>query len=315
MNFIKLVKEARIKQQQIQLHNEIEILKAYKLATKEIESKIQENIKRGYGVDYFLDLKDELDFMVDFLNKSISRLVKEAMQDICDVNMNVQISFNNFVYPAEVAFYANKSLKINNYNMLHTLISGEYYKDGKSLDSRIWNITSKNKKDIEKLIASNIASGINSRTLAEKLDNYINPFVRTKAKTIVSGMSRNISYQAQRLARTSITQTANETNRQNAENNVFCSGLKWNLSPSHYERQIKRWGPDICDDYATQNGYNLGVGVFPTDAYPVSHPNCLCYSTQVQPSLEDVIHRVSNWVDGSEDKELEAAYQKWKSDS
>lgn len=91
------------------------------------------------------------------------------------------------------------------------------YDDGKSLSDRIWEKSKKNCDDIKTLISSNIAKGANSRELAKKLDNYVNPTQMTKASTIVSGMDRNISYQAQRLARTSLTHIANETDRNNAK--------------------------------------------------------------------------------------------------
>lgn len=35
---------------------------------------------------------------------------------------------------------------------------------------------------------------------------------------------------------------ANKTDRNNAKENVFCKGMRWNLSSSHYERQVKGWG-------------------------------------------------------------------------
>ena len=64
-------------------------------------------------------------------------------------------------------------------------------------------------------------------------------------------------------------------------------------------------GEDICDVYANQDDYNLGWGVFSIEEYSISHPNCLCYATQEQPNLDDIINRVNNWVDGGEDEELE----------
>ena len=66
------------------------------------------------------------------------------------------------------------------------------YDDGKSLSDRIWEKSKKNCDDIKTLISSNIAKGANSRELAKKLDNYVNPTQMTKASIIVSGMDRNI---------------------------------------------------------------------------------------------------------------------------
>ncbi|SFE90289.1 hypothetical protein, partial [Peptostreptococcus sp. D1] len=273
MDYEKLMQDARKKISKITFNSEVEILKAYRVASFIIMKKIKENQKRGLEIEYYQNVNDELEEVVSILNNRLSDSIKKSIISVSDVITDVQLIFNSEVFPVNIAETANNYIKGRNMRLVQTLISGEYYKDSKSLDTRIWNITNKNKNDIQTLIASNIAKGVNSRELAKVIDNYVNPTTRTQAKTVVSGMSRNISYQAQRLARTSITQTANEANRESAKENVFCQGLKWNLSSSHYERQIKRWGPDICDVYANQNNYNLGQGVFPIEEYPISHPN------------------------------------------
>src|SRR3712207_8740436 len=82
-------------------------------------------------------------------------------------------------------------------------------------------------------------------------------------------MSSKVSYQAQRLARTSITHSFAETTIENAKNNPFNIGIKWILSASHYEKQVKRHGPDICDEYADK--------IFKPKDVPLQHPNCACY--------------------------------------
>lgn len=312
--YLKLVKASRKKLSRIRFITEIEILKAYKEATKSIASKIKENERRHLQTAYYENIYADLDDMVTTLNERLTQAIESGIYATVEVTTGVQTLFNELIYPPHISTIANGYLRDLNYKYVNNFLAGGLYDDGKSLSDRIWEKSKKNCDDIKTLISSNIAKGANSRELAKKLDNYVNPTQMTKASTIVSGMDRNISYQAQRLARTSLTHIANETDRNNAKENVFCKGMRWNLSSSHYERQVKRWGEDICDVYANQDGYNLGRGVFPIEEYPISHPNCLCYATQEQPSLDDIINRVNNWVDGGEDEELENSYQKWKAD-
>lgn len=309
--YLKLVKASRKKLSRIRFITEIEVLKAYKEATKSIASKIKENERRNLQTAYYENIYADLDDMVTTLNERLIQAIESGIYATVEATTGVQTLFNELIYPPHISTIANGYLRDLNYKYVNNFLAGGLYDDGKSLSDRIWEKSKKNCDDIKTLISSNIAKGANSRELAKKLDNYVNPTQMTKASTIVSGMDRNISYQAQRLARTSLTHIANETDRNNAKENVFCKGMRWNLSGSHYERQVKRWGEDICDVYANQDGYNLGRGVFPIEEYPISHPNCLCYATQEQPSLDDIINRVNNWVDGGEDEELENSYQKW----
>ena len=116
---------------------------------------------------------------------------------------------------------------------------------------------------------------------------------------------------ALRLVRTSLNHAFIETMKDECRYNPFIEGYKWELSAQHYTRQIKRFGPDICDDYANSNEYNMGVGIFPKNADRFSHPNCMCiilpYTTQ---SLEEVASEISMWIKGSPNKAIDRWVQK-----
>jgi hypothetical protein len=55
------------------------------------------------------------------------------------------------------------------------------------------------------------------------------------------------------------------------------ANVAWRLSPSHPKR-------DICDDYAGDDRYELGAGVYPANNVPPypPHPQCLC---RLQPAV------------------------------
>lgn len=188
---------------------------------------------------------------------------------------------------------------INNYSntVVKNLVAGEYYKDGKTLSKRLWNLTSDNSNKIYEFIKMNIASGTNARKLANDLELLINPNNRIVTNNFKAGFnSYKISYQAQRLARTSITHAATETQIQNAKKNPFSKGLRWNLSASHSARMHGK--TDICDDYNGQ--------IFKPEETPLQHPNCLCYFTEEVADIDDAIVRINKWVEGNEDKELDS---------
>ena len=72
-------------------------------------------------------------------------------------------------------------------------------------------------------------------------------------------------------------------------------------------------GEDVCDEYARHDD-GLGRGVFPVDGLPLPHPNCLCYQTEVVPTLEDAADRLLAW-DGTNDPALNDAFEKWRKEN
>lgn len=198
---------------------------------------------------------------------------------------------------------------------LRMLIDGRMYRDGKSLSRRIWNRTDQLQGSIEDILTQGIAQHRSALQIAQDLEAYVSP----KAKMPVSWLTlypdipfdRQIDYNAQRLARTAINHAYWAANMAAAKANPFCKAMHWQLSPSHYERQVARFGEDICDAYASHDE-GMGRGNFPIDDVPMPHAQCLCATWQVVPELSDVADRLGAWVDGGEDAELDAAFGEWK---
>ncbi len=252
------------------------------------------------------------------LNKSIEKYINELNQRLVPVTEKSIIEASNIAKELQMYYYQsivpNESIKFacdamcikTTTSVVEKLVASNFYKDKRSLDSRIWGYSNKNRKDIDRLIKANVARGANAKTLAKSLDNYVNPVKKTEAKTLEVGMNKSISYQAQRLARTSITHAFVETSVQNAINNPMCIGLQWNLSSQHYIRQVKWRGEDECDEYAEQNRYGLGEGVFPPEKYPIPHPNCLCYPTQVIVPINEASKMMNDWATGGDNDILDS---------
>ena len=62
----------------------------------------------------------------------------------------------------------------------------------------------------------------------------------------------------------------------------------------------------ICDEYANQNDYGLGQGVFKKSNVPLQHPNCMCYMTSViTKDLEDIASEINDWIHGASNSKLD----------
>lgn len=306
----KKILEARKKILQLTIEQEKQINNIYaKSATRLIDEILElPDISRTRVHD--IDIARLLNDYTKDLYKQLYPNIKDNMMESSIIQRQVILDYVDQVVKDRKLSEIVKH-NINNYSntVVKNLVAGEYYKDGKTLSKRLWNLTSDNSNKIDEFIKMNIAGGANARKLANDLEVLINPKNRLTTTNFKAGFdSYKVSYQAQRLARTSITHAAAETQIQTAKKNPFNRGMKWNLSPSHGARMHGK--QDECDDYAGNDSYGLGAGIFPADKTPIQHPNCMCYLTEWLVEIDDAISRINKWVEGNEDRELES----WSTD-
>lgn len=239
-------------------------------------------IVNPYSKELYFDLKEHT---IKYINEA------------ADIQTNVQLSFVDMLKlePA-IDTALRRSITSISSKAVKQLISGEYYKDDATLSKRLWAKVKHNKRDIDTLIKVNVARGCNARTLAGQLEKYVNPKNRIEAKSFAAGInSHDISYQAQRLARTSITHVMSEVQIQNAIVNPFNKGLRWNLSPNHSSRMHGK--EDECDDREGK--------IFKPEEMPLQHPNCLCYLTEELADIHQCIKDINAWVNGASNPDID----------
>ena len=298
----KAILEGRKKFLRLNKKQEKELLTLYIELAKQLSDEIS-RCRALSQITYLKKLREVVKRNIEDLNIQLNAKIRTNIE----ISSNIASELESFYYKEVIKDVT--LLAVSNSIVLNTskktvskLIQGEYYKDGKTLDKRLWNITKKNGKDIDTLIKVNVLKGANARELAKQLDKYVNPNKILKAKTLEAGISKNISYQAQRLARTSITHSFAETMIENAKTNPFNVGIKWNLSPSHSERMHVK--TDICDEY---NGK-----VFKPKEVPLQHPNCLCYFTEENMDIDEAIEEIKLWSEGGSNPKLDRWYESYK---
>ncbi len=199
--------------------------------------------------------------------------------------------------------------------VLKSILGGDLYRDGKGLSGRTWSVTDGFGRDIDYILKRGLLEKKSALALAKDLEAFLDPAATRPwnwGKVYPNLRSKQIDYNAQRLARTSIMHGYRESQYQSAERNPFVDSIHWALSSQHYERQVKHWGPDECDDYANQNWYGLGKGNFPKDKGPLSHPQCLCHTSPViSKSLDQVATELKAWARGGNNPMLEKWYWRY----
>lgn len=143
---------------------------------------------------------------------------------------------------------------------------------------------------IDQIINNGLALGQSAREIAKGVMDHIRPDVPGGA-----------SFAANRIGRTELNNAFHTAALNNYKRHPWVEAVKWELSGSHSR-------PDICGEYAEDDKFGLGGGVFPKMAAPMKpHPNCLCYVTPVTPSPAEFQERLLNgeYDDWMEEQGLE----------
>lgn len=306
------------------------IKQLYRRAAKAIEKQIA-GAKAGSLTERWLTAyKAELDREIERLSQGVYTATVDGARRAAEARVECE---REYLRRAAALAKVDDSFVSTLANVpteaLRAMIDGRLYTDGRMLSQRIWSATGRLEGNLAEIIQQGVAQKLDALTLAQQLQAYVNPSAACPVSwhTLYPDIpfDRHVDYNALRLARTAITHAHWAAEKAAAEKNPLCRGLKWNLSNSHYERQIEPSGEDVCDEYA-RHDEGLGEGVWPIDKLPMPHPQCLCYRTEVLPTLEEAAEilssradlteserRLSAWAKGeTQDEALEKDYQRWK---
>jgi hypothetical protein len=166
---------------------------------------------------------------------------------------------------------------------------GRLYQKDWTLTKAIWGDNQKQLADINSIVAKGLAQGKSSFDIAKDLQTYVDP---SAAKPwdwnkVYPGVSKQIDYNAQRLARTmthhAYQQSIIETNKKNP----WQQGIMW----------LSAMSTRSCALCMSRN-----EKIFDIDKIPLDHPNGLCVFEVATKPLEDIQFQLSKWVDGGRGK-------------
>ena len=165
---------------------------------------------------------------------------------------------------------------------VNSLITGSVYgKPGSwSLSAAIWGDNEKTLKDIYSIVSQGVAMQMPIEEMAKKLSKYVSP-TKQLSWTGQKGMriyKHAVDYNAQRLARTLVQHTYQQSFVAATKDNPFVLEYVW-LSN----------GPRVCPICADRDGAR-----FKKDKLPLDHPNGMC---TMEPVVDDkMVDKLANWV-------------------
>lgn len=286
--FEKLKKNTRKEFLLIIKEQEEEIEYIFEEAAKEIE-KNQNKISDIAALLLFLKK------LFSKMNSDIYSVINKNLKKVIDVYGDIDLHYMTDITSNE--YILNSIKKYSNDNkkdVVNTILKGLIYADLLSLKKRCTKSINRTLNLLKKKV-NNLSNKSDDITISEIItdtENIINPKVKDK----------KLLYDANRLARTTLIHSVREIIKENAKDNIFNIGIKWELSPDHFDRMPDG---DECDVYAENDMYGLGIGIFPVDEVPFQHINCLCSLYPVMLDYNIIAERIENWINGASDNELE----------
>ncbi len=204
---------------------------------------------------------------------------------------------------------------------LQKVVSGAAYLDSRALSRRIWKTSVQARDGINGVIQQAIAQKKSAYQLAKELEQFVKPdaYEEMDWSKIYPDIPRSllpmyVEKHAQTVARTSINHAYHLAMVEAAEKNPFATCIHWALSPQHFDRQVRPFGSDICDEYSVHNE-GLGMGNWPIKHVPLPHPRCLCTQCAVVPkSLDECADELKRWLNGESNPALDAGFAQWRRD-
>lgn len=169
---------------------------------------------------------------------------------------------------------------------VNALVTGSVYggKGSWSLSSAIWGDNEKALRDIYSIVAQGVAEQMPIDGIANKLAQYVSPTKQFQwsGPNGIKIYKHAVDYNAQRLARTLVQHTYQQSFVAATKDNPFVTEYVWIAN-----------GPRVCPICADRDGAH-----FKKDKLPLDHPNGMC---TMEPVVDDkMVDKLANWVNGED---------------
>lgn len=247
---------------------------------------------------YLNELVENLEERLESLDKKTETLIKKNMNIVIgEVIKENQEFLKTLGFSQEIAKVAYSHIP---QDVINEIITGKLYEGRWSLSKAIWNNNTLKNKELEYIVSKGVAEQKSAFEIAKDLEKYVNPssakpwdFRKVYPKLVGNA---TIDYNAQRLARTMVSQAYQESFVRATIKNPFITYYRWLISNSD------RVCPICIERGESDHGY--GVGLYKKDELPLDHPNGMCTWSVVTKPLESVSKDIADWAKGEAPEKL-----------
>ena len=302
-DYLKLCKEAQRKKLKLSKKQEQEIKEIYKELYFETREKISKLDSKSLKYRYLEEVKNIYQEAIKKCNSKIKNTIKDNIKKSAEISNNVQLDFFekiNEKYSLDMKDTFKKMFAKIPEDAMKEILFGKVYKDRQGLNKRIWKDTKAFNKDIDYIISNGIADKKSSIEIAKDLEKY----VKTSAKKDTDWSNcypksrQKVDYNAQRLARTSVSHAFQQAQMRSCKKNPYVEGIQWLTSNAHSRTC------ELCKD-------RDGV-IYKVNDVPLDHPNGLCTTIPViEKSLDDIGQELRDWIDGANNSMLDSWFNEY----
>lgn len=166
-------------------------------------------------------------------------------------------------------------------SVVRNIVTGQIYDGGWNLSKAIWSDNEKALKDIYQIVGKGIAQNMPIYDIAKNLEAYVSPNKKKpwnlKAPDGVKIYKKSVDYNAQRLARTLVQHSYQQSFIATTQKNPFITEYIWHSN-----------GSRVCPLCLDRDGAH-----FSKDALPMDHPNGMCVMEPVV--VGDMVDQLADW--------------------
>ena len=175
-------------------------------------------------------------------------------------------------------------------SIVRNLVTGQIYDSGWSLSARIWGDNEATLKDVYQIMGQGLAMNKPIYEIAKDLESYVRPSAKKNWNPLLATKNtktgeieykriykKQVDYNAQRLARTLVQHSYQQSFIATTQKNPFITEYVWNSN-----------GSRVCPLCLDRDGAH-----FSKDSLPMDHPNGMC--TMIPVVAEDMIDQLADW--------------------
>ena len=175
-------------------------------------------------------------------------------------------------------------------DVVQNIVTGNVYKGGWNLSSAIWGSNEQTLKDAYEVVAAGVAQNMPVYDIAKLLEQYVSPSAKKPWNLVAADgkpiYKKKVDYNAQRLARTLVQHTYQQSFQAVTKENPFVHDYIWRAN-----------GSRVCELCKERDGKH-----FEKDKMPLDHPNGMCTMVPNMDSLDDISNQLAKWAESPEGK-------------
>lgn len=291
-SYRQLVRAAELKRLQVTEAERKKISKIFQDVAKDYGKQISSRSSRNINSDYLLGYAKELKANSRYIYADVQKAIKAGCYNTARAVTGAQMQFWGNINPTIYNRVADTMTQIP-ISVVNEISSGQLYKDGRGLSSRLWRCAQAYERDIDYIIERGIIERKPALELAYDLEKYLNPGVEKpwEWRKVYPGSNKIVDYSAQRLARTSVTHAYQMAFVRSTKDNPFIVSYQWHASNSGR----------VCPLCEARDGK-----IYKKDEVPLDHPNGMCtISAVIEKSYNEIADDIADWVNGGKNPGLD----------